>query len=63
MAGGEAGVIDGLEGSVGGKGDAVFFRDCDSLQSGKRLDGEGKFLGGGAEIAQLALACGGGEKA
>lgn len=62
-AGSKAGVVHGLEGGVGGEGDAVFVRCGDCIEAGHGLDGDGVGDGGGAEVAELALTGGGGEQA
>ncbi len=62
-AGCEMGVVDGLEGGVGGEGCAVFFGRIDGGEAGKWFDGDVVGDGGGAEVAQFSLAGGGGEEA
>jgi hypothetical protein len=49
--------------ALAAKVSAVFFRRGDVLDSGQGIDANGVGSGGGAEVAQLALAGGGGIKA
>ena len=56
FAGCVARVIDRLERGVGGEGCAVFFRGGNALQGRERFDGKAGNLGGGAKVAQFALA-------
>ncbi len=57
--GSELGVVDGFERGVFGEGFAVFFGWFDVGEIGERIDGDGVCFGGGAEVAQFALAGGG----
>jgi hypothetical protein len=63
LAGSKQGVVDSLEGGVGGEGGAGLIGSGDGGRGGKEIDGDGMGLSGGAKIAQLALAGGGGEEA
>ena len=63
LAGEVTGVIDGFEGGVGGEGGAVLFGGGDFIQVWERIDFERMSLGGSAEVAEFALAGGGGVEA
>ena len=62
-AGGEAGVVDGFERGVGGERGAIFFRGGNGGEGGQGIDFDGMRVCRGAEVAELALAGGGGVKA
>ena len=55
LAGGETRVIDGFDSGVGEEGVAVFFGGWDVVGSGQRVNKDGVGVGGGAEVAELAL--------
>jgi len=59
LAGQIPGIVNGFERGVFGKGFAVFFGRVDVGEIGEGIDGNGVRFGGGAEVAQFALAGGG----
>ena len=58
----ELGVVDGFDCGVFGEGLAIFFGRLDFIEIGEWIDGDGVRFGGGAEVAQFALAGGGYEE-